>query len=407
MQPSKAGRVQRAALIVLGAAAGLWLSLAVTLPAVYQELSPDLSIGGWPASLDVRVRQANDLLEGKAAPDRDAGIRALALAANGEPLEASGFRDLGLVVDSSGDHERARQLFAYAHSLSRRDVPTEMWMIEDRVVAGDIPGILTHYDHGLRTSKQLQTVLMPTLVTASAEPLIAQPLGRLLAQRPPWWIQFADYLAAGITNPDTATTLIGQLKLDPDDAREGGDLVAAIGRLVNLGAYQQARTLSLQAVGARGPALPAVANGSFEGREGLPPFGWQYVDDPNLTAAPEPREGAAGSMALSLITEADHSGTVAKQMILLAPGRYRLSALVGEIPVREAQRPMITIACVSAESVPLHTFPLPATTGGRRVEQSFAIAPGCPAQWLSIVARSGSETPAQAPWIDDIRIRAE
>lgn len=406
MQPSKAGRVRRIVLIVLGAVAGVWLSLAVTLPAVYQDLSPDLSVGGWPSSLDVRVREANEILSSKSEQDRDAGIRALALAANAEPLEASGFRDLGLVLDARGDREQARRLFAYSHSLSRRDVPTEMWMIEDRVGAADIPGILAHYDHGLRTSRQLQTVLLPTLVTASAEPLVAEPLGRLLARKPPWWIPFADYLAIGISNPQTATRLLAQLELDPDDAREGADLSAAIARLVTLGAYEEARMLTRQAAGDRG-AAPAVANGSFEGRDGLPPFNWEYVDDATLAAVPEARDGAAGTTALSLVAESEHSGTVAKQLILLAPGRYRLSGLVGAVAARDDQRPSIVLACINSDSTPLHSFALPPVTAARRFEESFTVTPNCPAQWLSIVARAGTSVPDQSPWIDDIRIRRD
>jgi hypothetical protein len=109
-------------------------------------------------------------------------------------------------------------------------------------------------------------------------------------------------------------------------------------------------------------------------------------------------------MALSLIAGSDRSGTVARQLILLAPGRYRLTGLVGEVPGPEAQRPAIVFACINSADTPLHQFTLPSANGVRHIQEPFVVPADCPAQWLSIVIRSGSDSAADSPWIDHLQI---
>lgn len=405
MPPSKAGRLRRTALVVVAAGSAIWLSLAITFPAIFEDASPDLSIGGWPSSADVRMAKAKQALSEGGPSAEQAALREMAEVAVAEPLNVAGFRDLGLLMESRGNQPQARQLFGYAHWLSRRDATTELWMIEDRVGVGDIEGTLVHYDHGLRTSAELQSVLIPLLAAASADPLVAKPLGRLLSQRPPWWIRFADQLAVSITNPDTATDLLLRLPLDPDNTLHRADLTAAISRLVALGAFDQAKALSLRASpGAK--QTTAIVDGSFEQRGGLPPFTWDLLDEPDLAAVAERREGAVGSMALSLIAANERGGTVAKQLVLLKPGSYVLQGLAGEVSGNEGDRPTIAIACTALGAAPIGKVSLPSGNRPQRFQVAFEVPANCPAQWLSIDVRSaGGEPPENAPWIDDLQIR--
>ena len=406
MPPSKASRLRQIALVVAAAGVAIWVTLAVTLPAIYEGLSPDLSVGGWPSSADVRIAEAREGFSNGGPAGEQAATRDLAEAVVAEPLNAPGFRDLGLVMESRGKQAEARKLFGYAHWLSRRDATTELWMIEERVKAGDIEGVLAHYDHGLRTSRQLQTVLVPMLVSASADPMVAAPLGRMLSQRPPWWVNFADQLAASFTNPETAAALLRELPLDPQDARHRSDLTASISRLVALGAFDEAKALALRASPDGAKATAAIVDGSFEQRGGLPPFAWELLDEPNLAAVLEPRDGAVGSTALSLIAASGRGGTVAKQLILLEPGRYVLHGLAGQVSGAERDRPRIALTCSGFGSGPLSVTSLPATTQARRFQAAFEVPAGCAAQWLSVeLTGLGDEPPANAPWIDDLQIR--
>jgi hypothetical protein len=406
MPPSKAGRLRQIALVVVAAGVAVWLALAVTLPAIYEDLSPDLSIGGWPSSADVRIAKAREAFANGGSDGEPAAMRDLAEAVVAEPLNAAGFRDLGLVMESRGNQAEARQLFGYAHWLSRRDATTELWMIEDGVKAGDIEGTLAHYDHGLRTSRQLQTVLVPMLVSASADPLIAEPLGRLLSQRPPWWINLADQLAGGFSNPATAAVLLRELPLNPDVTRDKANLTAIVSRLVALGAFDEAKALALRASPGGAKPAAAIVDGSFEQRGGLPPFAWELLDEPNLAAVLEPRDGAAGNTALSLIAANGRGGTVAKQLILLEPGRYVLQGLAGQVAGAERERPKIAVMCSGFGSAPLSVISLPATNQARRFQAGFEVPAGCSAQWLSVeLTAQGDEPPANAPWIDDLQIR--
>lgn len=403
MPPSRIAGATRLGLIALSTAAALWLTLAVTLPDLAGPFDVDLSVGHWPPNSEQRIRATTSTLVGGEADKQSGTMQALAVEVARAPLYVEGFSSLGFLTEARGNGERARKLFSYAHFLSRRDATTELWMIEDRVKAGDIRGALTHYDHGLRTSGRMRSVLLPTLVAASADPLVAEPLRRLLARKPPWWIYFAEQLTAGLTNPRTATPLILDFHLDPQDQRQRSVLLTAITRLISLDAFEQARTVANQA-SPGATASSTVFDGSFEEPPGLPPFGWELTDELSLAAVQEPRTGANGERALTLLAENGRGGPVARQMLLLAPGRYALGGIAGNVSGAEGDRPAIVIACTQNTENPRLRLELPLAASSHGFAGEFSIPGGCQAQWLTVVASAPARSSDEMPWVDDIRI---
>ena len=79
------------------------------------------------------------------------------------------WRTLAIISTRPGQGEA---LFHFASSLSRRDVPTQLWLIEDAVRKNDIPGALSHYDAALRSSLASQQI---SAATSSAAPM--RPIG--------------------------------------------------------------------------------------------------------------------------------------------------------------------------------------------------------------------------------------
>ncbi|MBM3929379.1 MAG: hypothetical protein FJ335_13135, partial [Sphingomonadales bacterium] len=63
-----------------------------------------------------------------------------------DPTAVAAVATLGVNADIRGDKAAARRYFAYAQKLSRRDLRTQLFMIEDAVQRGDIPEALRQYD---------------------------------------------------------------------------------------------------------------------------------------------------------------------------------------------------------------------------------------------------------------------
>src|SRR5690606_28285593 len=74
------------------------------------------------------------------------------LALRQDATAVSALSVLGLQAQLRRDASQARDLFSYAHQLSRRELRTQIWGIEEAVGRGDIAGALEQYDRALRTS---------------------------------------------------------------------------------------------------------------------------------------------------------------------------------------------------------------------------------------------------------------
>lgn len=68
-------------------------------------------------------------------------------------------RALDLAI--SGKPGQARQLFHWSDRLSRRSLPTRLWLIQDAVDHGDVTGALRDFDIALRTTTDAQPISSP------------------------------------------------------------------------------------------------------------------------------------------------------------------------------------------------------------------------------------------------------
>lgn len=399
--------ILRFIVVFIVAGAALWLSTAITISMVLAQRAPEFVVGWWPASASARAAIAEQILQDRSSsPDQIARARELALAAlRREAVNVVASRTLALAAARSGESGRADRLFTYSEALSRRDIPTQLWMIEDRVEHNDIAAALTHYDRALRISEETRDLLLPLLARASAAPAITPQVAELVAARPLWWPYFIDSLLGLSNSPEAVALIVRRLRLDPASDVERPRLVRALARLVSLGAYQPAYAIYRTAVG-RSVADGLVRNGGFESEGGLGTFDWTFVDEPGLAAVREAREGASGNAALSIMSSSERNGEVARQLILLSPGSYRLSAKAGFVPQDLGSRPVLTLICGGTSPRAIAQLVLePAGQAGRLNERLFAVpATGCPAQWLTISTGPRPTELATTPWIDAVEV---
>ena len=395
---ARAGTLRLLATLI-GGAALLWVSLGVTYTLVAGENNPKGALALWPGAIPRVAIAARQVGTDAGAASLAAASSSAAKALRSEPANVQAARTLSLINAQRGRLGVANRMIDYAQTLSRRDLATELYLIERFVQSGDVGGALRHYDHALRTSRKSADLLMPVLVQAIGDSSIRRQLGELLRMNPPWRYEFFGRVLIDAGDVEALRDLMTRAALR--SAEPGGATFTRqlVGRLLAAKAYDEAFAAYRAATGQA--SAPLLRDGEFETRNLVPPFDWWFSDDPLLYAVPENVSGADGAFALRIIAKDAKAGPVAKQLLLLSPNRYRLSGRMGGLE-GEAGTLMAQVACVDDDRV-LGKATLPVRDAGRfQVDIGFDAS--CPAQWLSF-ATSGPEVGETAFWIDSVMLQ--
>lgn len=403
------GRLVRVAVLAVVGLCLLWLSVANSVSLVLGRSSPDLAQKiGFP-SAEAKARKALRIVgrQPSASPDQINHASQLARAAlQREPVNVSAVVALGTIASLRKRDTLANQIFSYSERISRHDTVTQLWLIESRVAAGDVAGALVHYGRLMSVTPSFRPILIPILVKAARDPAIARALGDIMATRPLWWTDALVPLIFQSAEPATTLPILLQsLRLNTRKDGERALVAAAIARLANAGAFNEAHKLYLQSGGKRIAGSEQVRNGDFETDSRLPPIDWDLHNEDGRTATVQPHEGGSG-MALFLYVDADHQGDLARQLLLLAPGRYRFSARSGDVVGDALARPQLRIYCASKNAPAFLDLRLPtAGAAGAGTRFDFTVPPGCPVQWLTLASGLSSGSQDTPPWLDDISIK--
>lgn len=337
------------------------------------------SLAGTEASLRDRTR--SDVLA-KRALQRD-------------PTAVAAVATLGVNADIRGDKATARRYFAYAQQLSRRNMRTQLFMIEDAVERGDIPGALHQYDITLRVSPQLGEILYPVLASASADPVIRRELVKTLAVHPLWREGFIYFSAHNGPNPKSTAALFLDLHRAgvaiPETART--DIVNALiagGQTDTAWSYYAAIRPSADRRRSRDPRFAANLETPSQ-------LDWTPINDGSgLTTS---IEGGIFDFA----APASVGGPMLQQLQLLPPGTYRLSGHSIGIEQAVGNLPYWTLRCQNGRELGRVEVPNSSVANGN-FSGMFSVPADCPVQSLVLFARSSDAVSGLSGQFDQISL---
>lgn len=395
--------------IVTGTLALIWLSIAVTSANIFPNQWPEGVLTLWRGSAEAKATLAVQLAETTPENKRAiANARSLATQALGrEPVNPAAAYALALAAQAEGDDGGAERLLVYSQSLSRRYLPTQLALIDQSFRTGDIRAVLRHYDLALRTNKSANETLLPKLMEAILNRQdVAAAAVETIGVRPPWWRTFYGALLAMKPVPAVLAPMATRLQLDPSETEERELLIRSLASLVDTQRYRPALALYRAARPGDGEVSPirAPVTGSMAS---LPPFDWDLVDDAGFGAIAEDRPESKGGSALSLLLDSGRAGIVARQLLMLEPGRYSLSVVVGDVSGASLGRSSLVAHCAGGPGKLLGSLVLPvADSKGERASFSFAVPnSGCEAQWLAIETGGNMATPSSSvPWLGDFAV---
>lgn len=389
--------VVRGLLLVLIVGVGS-IVLRATMGNVLQS-NPILAHAFAPFDGRITARLAQQILERNgAAPQATAAERFARLALVQDATAVRAVSTLGLVLQLRRDISGARRAFAYARSLSRRDLQTQLWAIEDAVSRNDISGALAQYDIALRTSSVAPGLLFPVLASAVSDPAIRAGMIKTLARKPSWCGNFINYLVESGPDPiSTARLLIdmhrsGVMQSDSPKA-------LLISRLIEGGFYDQAWTY--YSAFRHGELRDESRDPNFLADNPDPtPFDWNIINEGGVSTSIQ--RGERGGI-FDFSASAAVGGRVLQQVQMLPAGHYRLEGHSRAIDQSPDALPYWELTCRDGRPLGRVNL-LNSNKANGWFAGQFSVPEGCALQTLALFARPADSISGVAGQIDYVRL---
>lgn len=376
--------IMRVAVATAVAAAGFYAasqSLAMAVRTTANDLA--FRLAPWDARiLSLRTKILTEGTTDTARWERAAQLARKALLR--DPLSEAATATVGLNAAMQGNDAVTAHALGYAQQISRRDLRTNLWAIEYRVLRNDIPGALHNYDVALRTSKQAPDILFPILAGAVSEAPVRMALLDTLSRHPVWGVPFLRYAAETAPNHRAAALLFGDMRRRGIVLPQGAE-ASLLGALVADRDYTTARAYLVQI----GIPIDRSRHSGFAGNPATPsPFDWNPLDDSGVNATIQ-QDGNAAVLVFS--TTGGAGGPVLRQLQLLPAGRYAvISALTLLEPA--GTLPYWTVQCVDGGELARFPVAQPAPNTVSVTNGSFTVPDNCPAQWWTLNVPSDDGT---------------
>lgn len=183
-------------------------------------------------------------------------------------------------------------------------------------------------------------------------------------------------LYALASDPDNADALLALA--DPSHRENFGPwLPTLLSGLVREGEYRRARSIWLSVPAVKPAAGALLFDAEFSNSKAPPPFNWTLTSSSVGLAERQPAN------RLHLLFYGQEDGVLAKQLLLLAPGSYRLRLTVNP----GAVHPELLSWAIRCDkpATPVASTNLDGAARG----WTFTIPANCPAQWLELSGTSG------------------
>ncbi len=326
--------------------------------------------------------------------DRVAADAFANLALKQDPMAVAALETLGLNADTRGDSIAARRYFTHAQRLSRRSLRTQLFMIENAVQRGDIPGALHQYDITLRVLPALSDLLYPVLASASTDPEIRRELVKTLAGRPSWSDSFIGSIS-GSNDPEAASALFQSLHaaavpVPPTASARVINALIANGRPDVAWPYYAA----IHPGADRRWSRDARFTMNLEAPSQLD---WIAINDGS---------GLTSSMQNGIFdfaAPASVGGPILQQVQVLPPGTYRLTGHSLAIQQADGARPYWMLACQGGPELGRVEVPNSNVANGSFFG-TYRVPADCAVQTLILIARPSEATSGLSGQFDRIEL---
>lgn len=240
--------------------------------------------------------------------------------------------------------------------------------------------------------------VVPELGRLARDPKTRPGLARLLRRNPDIRDATLESLAANQSDTELVIWLARESGSGGDPRHPPHWQAVLLTRLVGAGDTARAYRLWQAATGAGGNAgSKGIYDPDFAGAPGAPPFNWELTSDAEGVA-----ERAHGALQVDYYGRAQHS--LARQLLMLAPGSYRLGFQAQGDAKGDGSQLAWSIACTGGKE-PIALLPLKEVgSSPKAFSTAFTVPGGCGAQWLALDGKPGDVAAEQTATISKLRI---
>lgn len=316
---------------------------------------------GFRLAQDARGRLSGDPEHPQAGLTIGAGAPALARAAYArEPLASDAVFVLALAQSPLGEEYRAGPAAKLGAAIDKRNALLQLLLIADAARREDYRAMFDEADILAAAHPGLARSVLAPLFDRLGDPASLPVVTTALAKNARWANVFKSY----VPNDEAALRnyLVLRRRAAPGDHWESDEQLVA--RLADHRMYEEAFATWRLAANTGGNEFGFVTDDRFT------PIGWRLVVRGDRVA----RIDDDGTMTITV--ERGAGGELARQLLDLPPGRYRLETRIASA---EADPPLwVALTCAGAGDAPRRAL---------KTQVEFAVSGAdCPAYWLTIGA---------------------
>ena len=393
------GFASAAVLTVAGVSVG-WLSFQSAMVRTLPATSPAIArfAPGYPDA--VLARTAVLLVKQHGMLDA-ATLDAVRRAAAHAPLDARAYLILGHQQLLDGMPNRAVATLEAGQRLDPRQRLIHLLLLDRYLRTARYADAATQFSVLARILGATQAPIATAMAKMTMAPETHDAVRHTLRTDPVLERSVLIALAKSDTAPDTIFALASPAgRADARDKESWGPIL--VNRLVERGHYPNARSVWQRIYGvAPAQAVAPIINAGFRETAASPPFDW------TLTAS---GLGAADIRNNSLVVDyyGRDSGDLARQLLVLQPGRYRFAFTVDPGKTDGAAKLYWSLACGSTAPTDrnqLMNVAATATAKPHRITAEIVIPTGCPAQTLTLRGEAGDFPSPLSVTLRDLDLR--
>lgn len=305
------------------------------------------------------------------------------MALKSEPLQDGVLRTHAIIKSGLNKNFVPDEAILTAIKISRRDVPSQFWMIEKKVNQQDVAGALKHYDAALSTSNSTRGYLFPRLAPALVDNEIREPF-RAIMKRNPFWINYFLYFAL---EQDGTEAALADLLVDrgawKQQSATGIFEQILIRKFVAQGRAMEARNFYLGLKGADLALLRSPSFSELSANNEKAAFGWEISQLPSSGARFDRAKN--GVVILSVFAAPGARAIIARKPLFLAEGRHELSVAFGDVSMPDDSGLTWRMRCLAAgEQMDFWRHSATIGAGRKRLVVALEVPSNCQAQYLEI-----------------------
>jgi hypothetical protein len=365
--------------LLLAVAAASLIAVQVVRNAVvsaFSEGSPAVAAKAWAGHPSSEIATAltevgRSAREGRATPSwifaklDDAALKA--------PLAPAPFLVRGVQAQLAGDNRVALAAYLAAERRDPRSLPAHYFLAERFFTTGDARRGLVEVAALARLAPAGADNAAPYIAAYAKDRSTWPRLKGIFQANPTLAAASLATLSKDASNADAIVALADAQQLSPGAAW----VQPLLNELISAGRYDRALAIWSK-VSKRRPIANAIYDTAFADAEAPSPFNWELMSSAVGLAERQP------GGRLHVIFHGQQDGLLARQLLLLSPGRYRLwMAVAGDVERGKVLN--WSLRCSNAQS----PFSGVSVDGLRKQAWAFTVPSGCGAQWLELSGVSG------------------